>query len=194
MGQAKYAMTANSIVVIHKGTTLTITNTHINYNEIRKLILENKVAEAFELMDLASMVSKIGHDITVKGGAVYHNGVILENAACDALLNLIEEAKALGLDPSKANIKPLTNFLARLMSNPDPVAVDGLWRFIEAAKMTLMDDGRFVAYKCVARKVAPDGSEEFFDHYTQKYNNSAILSVLRASAVSKLSHFLFQHR
>ena len=92
---------------------------------------------------VAASLGELGVDgskVEVLENAVLYNGHPVNNYVVTRIL----EMRELGMD-----LKPLTNFLSRLLKNPSFRAVQGLYRFLEASDMPITDDGCFLAYKIV---------------------------------------------
>lgn len=159
-------MNQETVVINHDGRTFAADDSHINYLGIRKALLSGDEDLAIELMDIpASIASAIGGTlITIENGQVKYDGTIIHNTCATAMLAMIDECRNLGVEP---NLKPLANFLNRLMQNPSYRAVNELYGFIQASWLTILPDGRFLAYRKVKEE---DG--KLTDIYTGTFDNS----------------------
>jgi hypothetical protein len=160
--QFSFVLTGKSVILVKNGHTVTVTNTHRKYADIRQACLSGNLKRAYDLVDILPQLKN--QKVTVKDGAVYYGDYPLENPACDVLLDMIDEAAVARV---RVDTSPLVNFLDRLMKNPEQRAVACLWKFMEASKMTLFPDGRFLAYKKVSRLA----NGKLVDSYTGKFNN-----------------------
>lgn len=76
----------------------------------------------------------------------------------NAIVNRIVDQAAAGFD-----VKPLCNFMANLLENPNPTSINELYLFLDACKLPITEDGHFIAYKIVRN--------DFMDIYTGTMRN-----------------------
>lgn len=144
--------------IYHNGQTFSFDNSHPKYNDLLKLLDQDKYEELVkELSSLEKKVekrfSKTG--VEVRDGAVYFNGEVLHGAVVDRIIEFTQS----GRDPSN-----LVNFLELLQKNTDYQAKQNLYTFLEKNQMPINKDGRVVAYKRVR--------DDFKDFYSGKFDNS----------------------
>jgi hypothetical protein len=65
---------------------------------------------------------------------------------------------------AKLPVKPLLNFLSKVLQNPSRRAVQELYKFLEHGQMPLTPTGNFLAYKSV--------NENYKDWYSGKFSNT----------------------
>lgn len=164
---------SNSFTISNESITLCVNDrpyvadsSHRNYWAIRSAAIEGNYDLAVKLLDIAGELRQAvaGTNISIQDGEVYYFDNPIHNTATEALLSILEEANRLGI---KANIDPMVRFLDRLMQNPSFRAVQELWGFLSATHMTILPDGRFVAYK----KVRELENGHLVDIYTEKFSN-----------------------
>lgn len=107
------------------------------------------------LVNVASNIRRVtGGKIEVLHGQVFYGGAPLHNYAVDCLLDLMKQ----GFD-----IRPLQNFLTRLMKNPSAHSREHLYKFAEQNGLPITDEGKVVAFKIV--------NANYKDKYSNKVNN-----------------------
>jgi len=94
-------------------------------------------------------------DISVADGIVRYKGQPVNRVLSERMVTMLEE----GFD-----LSPMNAFLHNLMDNTDAELCEELYPFLEIGKLTLTEDGCFLAYKAVR--------ENFRDIYTGKIDNS----------------------
>jgi hypothetical protein len=158
-----------SVTIMLPGKTLAAKSDHPKFKEIIEAISDpNGDAVKLEaLFDLAKPVRDfVGSTgkLTVKHGAVLFDGVPVHNYTTEKIVQFME----LGLP-----VKPIVNFLEKLLTNPSKRAVDELYRFLVHKNMPLTEDGNFRAYKGV--------NPNYTDKHTGKFVNTvgAEFSMLR---------------
>ena len=114
------------------------------------------------LVDKAKEVADYVHstEIQIKNGCVFYEGEEVHNTLTERILTFMQE----GLP-----VKPLVNFLTKLMQNPSYSARQELFDFLEHKMLPVTEDGDFLAYKAV--------NSTYMDKYTQKVSNTIGSSV-----------------
>jgi hypothetical protein len=153
-----YIQSGSVINLIIDNTPYTVTEAHVNYEEIKhELLNEEPIDWDFVgcLVDVAMTVNEWGDgDITVVEGCVFHDGTLVNNALADRIIQGVREGE---------NVKPFTNFLENLMSNPSNRAIKELYLFLQKAEMPITEDGHFLAYKNV--------SSDYKDKFSGRIDN-----------------------
>lgn len=153
-------VTPNAVTLMVDGNTMAITDSHVNYEHIRKLASAGKFGEIAPLIDVVGTITTFGKGmVTVENGEVVYMGKPTHNAVTDRILQMIEE----GLD-----VEPMLRFLENLMENPSYRSVQQLYSFLEVNDLPITEDGYFLAYKMVDR--LPDG--KLTDHRTKTFDYS----------------------
>ena len=103
-------------------------------------------------------------DIRIIQGEVFIGDRKIYNSVTGRLIKMVQA----GFD-----VKPLCNFLKRLLKNPSKTAIEELYPFMEKADVTIDKDGYIIAYKKV--------KHDYFDIYsgTVNYNIGNIVEMPR---------------
>lgn len=143
-------LSKNSVTLVDPtGKTFVVTGTHLNYDKIRAAVIAGDLKKAVKLVDVTGQIEKAtrGKGLKIFGGVVYYSGQAINNAVTRVILSTLEEADRLKV---KADIKPVYNFLSRMVDGGmEERQINELWAFIDASALTLLPDGRFIAYKKV---------------------------------------------
>ncbi len=117
-----------------------------------------------ELLDVPKTIEARMENVAVRDGIVYYYDTPVENVVCDRIIAFMQK----GLP-----FEPLMAFLNKIMENPSRRSVKEGYKFLEAANLTLTEDGDFIAYKAVTSNLK--------DKWTGKIDNSIgrIVSVSR---------------
>jgi hypothetical protein len=94
-------------------------------------------------------------NVSVTGGVVHYKGNAVRNVITDRILWGLREGH---------DMVPYLRFLDNLMENTSKRSVDGLYRFIESAKMGITQDGHIIAYKAVR--------DDYKDIHSGTFDNS----------------------
>lgn len=157
--QAKL-ITDNNITLVLDGITYTVTRGNPAWNGIIKALKEKNYDDLPNLVDPNFGVKQYeAEGFTVTDEQVFYNGQPLDPALSKVLHGLIRD----GID-----VDPYLEFMENLDENPSYRAREQLYRFIEANKITLTDDGCLLLYKNVRRQ--NDGN--LVDIYTGKISNN----------------------
>lgn len=128
-------------------------------DELKKGSLTVDGARAYFNRFVAKNVALVDYtqgNIQLIGTDVFYKSKKLENSAVECIRDFHKE----GLP-----VKGLLNFLNRLYSlNPSKWVVEGLFDFIRARGMVILDDGSFVGYKGVC--------SDFLDKFSRTIDNS----------------------
>lgn len=149
-----YIIGADSATLIDllTGSNVTLMKNDKDYGRFLSLMKEGKFTEAMAVADVATKISAFvgssqsgGISIAVKDSAVTYtfNGsgpFPLHNAIVDRIIRMADDG---------FNVKPLMQFLANLLNNPDKTSIDELYLFLEASNLPITEDGCFIAYKIV---------------------------------------------
>ncbi len=138
-------ITAGTATVIVDGKPFSVAATDTRYEQLVELLKSGAatpegVLDILESQKRAAEKACEGTRLSVKDGAVLFDNRMLAGELSDRLMRLIDGGY---------NLRPLANFVERLMKNPSMRAVKELYTFLEYGKLPLLDDGRFVGYKVV---------------------------------------------
>lgn len=142
------------------------------YQVTREHPLYNRIFEAFKNNDADEFVKWVNEQqclenyvcesctckdsgVTVEDGVVKYNGVEVHNVVSETINNMMRD----GLD-----FDPMVKFLERAIKSNSKRVVDELFRFLQACKLTITEDGCFLAYKTVR--------SDFYDKYSGKFLNT----------------------
>lgn len=146
-----------SVQVFTQDGVATISKKHHLWEDIKKALDENDVAEALKLSSVKNTIeSFIGENFKVKDGKFYYKGCLLDNRLTKKALAIRREQ---GGDATS-----LLKFLDRVLANPAHSVVKELFDFLETNKMPITADGYILAFK----KVRGD----FKDIHSGKMDNS----------------------
>lgn len=141
MENSAFVVSGNTCTIIHNSEMFTITDTHMNYNRIIKLLNSGKFKKAVSKIDISKNLTKFGKGkIKVIDGVVYYGESVLSNGATKHLLACIEKGQ---------DYRSLINFIDNLMENPSYRAVQELYTFLERSNVPITSNGTFLVYKKV---------------------------------------------
>jgi len=157
MTKVAYIMLSNAVsITIDNGDNHVINSSHPNYNAIVGALKTKQYDSIPNLIDIPKAIAVASKGaVQVVHGQVRYNDLPVHSYLATRILDLMSQ----GFD-----IKPWTNFMEKLYSNPDPFSITQLYEFLERAKLPLCPDGDFLAYKYVRT--------DFRDCHTGKFNNS----------------------
>lgn len=145
----------STLTILWRGRTHTISNDHVNFHEVWSLCQKGLYDSAVSKLDVTEAINTFGGGkVTVSAGVVKYNGEPLHNALTRRILGMIRQGET---------VKPLVNFLERLMNNPSGRAINELYRFLECNSLPITQDGHLLAYKRVR--------SDYTDVHTGSINN-----------------------
>lgn len=159
MSNVAFIGTENSLTVSFLDTAkvYNIDSTHVNWQEVLSK-LDNEDYEGLEeLLSVKKAVEVYASSsgIEVDDIGVKYNGNYIDNYVTKKILEFMQ---------AKLPVKPLLNFLSKVLSNPSRRAVQELYKFLEHGQMPLTPTGNFLAYKSVR--------EDYRDWYSNKFSNT----------------------
>ena len=165
-----------NITLVLNGEQFFIVKEDSSYDKVRQALSDNASAEELlVLVDKEKEVADYVHstDIQIKNGCVFYNGEEVHNTLTDRILTFMKE----GLP-----VKPLVNFLEKLMQNPSYSARQELFDFLEHKHLPVTEDGDFLAYQAV--------NSTYIDKYTGKFSNAigAYVEMVRWNVVDDRGH------
>ena len=154
-----YIIFSNTLSVVVKGKTYTISKEDSKYVKALELTLNNKEEDLYRLLNVTSIIAEdLG--IEINNGLVTYNGESLPKALNRMIVAMHEQRLT--------NIQPLINFWNKLKLNPSYRPLNFLSDFIEANNVVINESGNLILYKIVARTKEPD---VFRDLYTGKFEH-----------------------
>jgi hypothetical protein len=137
-------VTPNTVTITHKGKTSVVDSGHAKFSAIKEALKVKDFDKAVDMINLSATVNRFGMGrVTVQGGQVMFDNEPVTNDVAQHILNMITE----GFDAT-----PMVKFLENLMQNPSKRAVEELYGFIMAAKISITEDGHLLAYKKVKKR------------------------------------------
>ena len=131
------------------------------FERAKELVLDEQFDEAFDLISRSDANVSLSDNIKYVNGSIYYVYGGTEYPINQVLSDRLISAH---LNGNTKIVDTLCNFMTRLLNNPIPSAVDGLYKFLEATNIYIDSDGTFLAYKVVR--------EDFTDKYTGTFDNS----------------------
>lgn len=154
-------ITLNSITIGYEGKSYTVLKSSSMYEALLHAIKEERWDDVPGLLTPAKTISNFGNgEFVVENNTLYvldEDGSRIETT--DALAKTI-----LFYSENKLPSLPLVRFARKLNKNPSNRSVTQLFNFIEHNKLTINEDGNFIAYKKV--------NDNFTDCHTGKFDNS----------------------
>jgi hypothetical protein len=159
MSNVAFIGTENSLTVsfLDIAKVYNIDATHLNW----QVVLDKLDAEDYEgLEELLSVKKAVevyasASGVEVDDIGVKYNGNYIDNYATQKIMEFMK---------AKLPVKPLLNFVSKVMANPSRRAVQELYKFLEHGQMPLTPSGNFLAYKSV--------QENYKDWYSGKFSNT----------------------
>lgn len=136
-------VTPRSVTVFVNGKTYVANSDHPNFEAVRAALkAENHDPQAIiDLIDIKRAVeAQSGGLVQIKGNTVYYGGKAVHSTLTTRMVDMLSEG---------FSVDPLIKFMEKLYQNPSKTAVDGLYDFLEAARIPITPDGNFLAYKKV---------------------------------------------
>ena len=160
-----YLITGNAVVVVINNKQHTLSKGNIGFDALIDAIKEGRWEDVPALATPVTAVRKFSNGLVdVVDGQVTYDGEAIHSVLSQKIVDMFEQ----GFD-----IRPLTNFMKNLFSNPSKRAVDELYGFLEAGNMPITADGHFLAYKKVR--------EDYKDVHSGTFDNSVgqVVSMVR---------------
>ena len=152
-----HAIDETNITLVLNNNSVVIPRSALNYNEIKKALLEQNYEAIHEIIDAQKALEIMSEgDVSCNGTEVTYKNEPIDNAASVKLLNLMSEGYK--------DIKPWLKFINKLMKNPSHNSRKQSYKFIEHKGMPLTEDGNIIGYKGV--------SDTYKDIYSGKFDNS----------------------
>jgi len=148
--------TGNSISVIIDGTPYSVDSSHVNWEVLKQAFKDNDSDLFVEKFSVKNYIenhvvngSSVSSGIRVVGNEVFFNSEKLNGTIVELILRNVEE----GLE-----ITPIANFLTKLYNNISYNTREHLFNFLTKHRLTITEDGKFLAYKSV--------KSDYYDKYS----------------------------
>lgn len=157
--QGKIMVGDGELIVTVDNQVYSVTREHPAYAKLFEAYKDNDANTFVGLVNVKDhMKTYVNSDITgivVDGERVLYNGVELNNAVVDTIRNMMYA----GLD-----FQPMVKFLERAIKSNSKRVIDELFKFLQECRLTVTEDGCFLAYKSV--------QSNYMDKYSGKFDNS----------------------
>jgi hypothetical protein len=158
-----FTVTKNEITVICNGEARSVSKGYPKFNKLKQTLIDanfsdNKLAEVYQLLDLASFVETFSEgNLTVnhEEGKVFYGSFEIKNVLTDRMMGMLS---------NQEDVKPLVRFLDKLLMNPKKGVVEELYPFLKHNDIEISEAGDIIGY----RGIRPDWK----DCHTGKMDNS----------------------
>jgi hypothetical protein len=162
-----YSVGAKSITVMKDGDIHMLDDSDKRFAKIKAHLQENppRVEEALKLMDLKDVIKKVSAGrVVITAQGVTFEGNSLSGYMAERLMDMA----GAGMD-----VKPWMLFMDNLQENPQKDIREDVFKWMEAGKMPITEDGCIVAFKKVRH--------DYKDVHSGKFDNSvgAVVSMPR---------------
>jgi hypothetical protein len=117
---------------------------HPNFAKLRDAAAIGDLDEVYRLRDIAESIAhefmRLGDRVTARDRRIYFDGDEVDNRLTAHILKFMDEGE---------DFAPLVNFFEKIAFNPSAHSREQLYDWIDSHDLTIMPDGRFVAYKGV---------------------------------------------
>ena len=164
-----FILNADGISGLAQGKPFTVERDHPSFDQVVNAVKRKQWGEIHKLVNISYAVQRSLDKRTkrsevrvdVDAGIVYFREKELNIALTSRIVDMMQQ----GFD-----VAPMVKFLENLMQNPSQVAIEELYLFLEASKLSITNDGHFIAYKRVRddMKSYHDGkTEHVVGQYTE---------------------------
>lgn len=127
---------------------------HRNFSKILNALVAGEPEEDIVgLFDLRYAISRgferLGRRVTVQNDMLYFDGDLVDGSLAQIILKAVEEGNK--------DLGRLVKFFEKLKANPNPQAVEHLYRWLAHLSFAINDEGNILAYKAVHRNSAVTG-------------------------------------
>lgn len=158
MSNVAFIGTENSLTVsfLETAKVYNIDSTHPHWQTVLDKLDSEDYEGLEELLSVKKAVEVYASSsgVEVDDLGVKYNGSYIDNYATKKIMEFMK---------AKLPVKPLLNFVSKVMANPSRRAVQELYKFLEHGQMPLTPSGNFLAYKSV--------NENYKDWYSGKFSN-----------------------
>jgi len=154
-------VTRNNITVFHLGKQYTVAKESSAYNDLLEAFRQGDWDYIPDLLSKEALLkTKSGGKLRVENGQVY----LLDDDDCEFVVSKSLNDSILFHMEQELDLTPLVAFAKNLQLNPSSRSVQQLFNWLENTRLTITEDGHFIAYKGV--------TSDFKDPHTKKENNS----------------------
>lgn len=161
--QGKIMVGAGDLVATVDNQSYHVTKSHPMYCQLLDAYKNNDADTFTNLCNVKHCMEKYATGeytgqktgVEVKGEQVFYNGVELNNAIVETIRTMMQY----GLD-----FQPMVKFLERAIKTNSKRIIDELFKFLQACKCVITEDGCFLAYKSVGK--------DYRDKYSGRFLNT----------------------
>jgi hypothetical protein len=161
-----YTITPGAITVVVGNRPKVVTRSAMNFDQLAAELRQpqHNVDLIAELADISTFIARVTHgEVQIAEGAVRWRGQSVKNVIAERLIDLLQAGH---------DTKPISNFLDRVMQNPDDVKAfdptktvqDELFLWLESGAQPITPDGMILAFKKV--------DHNYKDLHTHSIDNS----------------------
>ena len=157
-----YAITKQTVTVVHDGKSYTVPDTSPNFRLLRAALLAEDFVLALSFLDVKKSIENWASSdglFKVKDNNITFKGEVVEDVIANKIIEMLKDGE---------NATPLLKFYERLSKNPSHRSVSQLWKFLEHCNIPLTADGCFLAYKGVTTDYLDCHSRTVDNHVGQK--------------------------
>ena len=156
MNPIPFIIQGKNIVIIIGNKPHTVTESHINYKDLKAAIIAQDWEAVPNLVTPIKALQKYvkGHFECVDG-VITEGGAEVHNALTERILSMYGEG---------FSIDPMLAFYKNIKANPSEESANELYEFLEANALPITEDGCFLAYKKVR--------DDYTDCHTGTFDNS----------------------
>jgi hypothetical protein len=141
MNNIAYILTGDAITITMDGLTKTISKSQLNYQAVKKALLDQDITKLKQALDGEAFMGAITEGrVTFKDGHLMMNGSIVAETIAGKLTRILNE----GLPAI-----PWLKFVDNLMDNPSKGCLDNLYEFLSHKGMPITQEGMCLGYKGV---------------------------------------------
>lgn len=152
-----YTLTSESAIVLYKGKTYTISKGTVNFEGLKKAILEDREADIPNYLTV-----KKGLEAWAQGKFEFNEAREVFSYANEDLPREIN-SRIIAMATAGEDPTPLLRFYERLQNNPSMRSVEQLYRFLNNAHIPIDKDGFILPYKGVTK--------DYLDQHTKTVDN-----------------------
>lgn len=161
-----YTITPGAITVVVGNRPKVVTRSAMNFVQLAEELRRSthNVELIAELADISTFIARVTHgEVQIAEGAVRWRGQSVKNVIAERLIDLLQAGH---------DTKPISNFLDRVMQNPDDVKAfdptktvqDELFLWLESGAQPITPSGMILAFKYV--------DSNYKDQHTHTIDNS----------------------
>lgn len=150
-----YILKPDFISVIVNGRPFQLLPSHPTFKKLATALKRKQWKQVPKLVTLADALSSQKHgNVEIKNGVVFYKGKEVSTILTDRMLELIDHGKP---------VAHLLKFMDKLYQNPEPLAIEEFYTWLQDNRLPIYSDGDFAAYKYV--------NNDYTDTHTSTISN-----------------------